>query len=220
MMFIFAVVFTKILIIKKLVMVTKEKTMDFIDRAYETACKHGFHDEEKSNAHWMMLVVSEIGEMVEADRKNRHADLSRFKREYEKYPNLVDEQTRFVTSFEKYVKDGLEDELSDVCIRLYDFCGTLGIEPSDFSLLLKDDFQYTWEDEFGSMSVCEQCYELVACVTVIDDESGRDEICEAVGSCLLFCECFALSHGIDLERHIELKMRYNESRETRHGKMY
>ena len=108
-------------------MITREKTKEFIDRAYETACKHGFHDEKRSVMHFLMLVVTEVSEAVEADRKNRHADLSRFKREYEKYPNLVDEKTRFVTSFEKYVKDSLEDELSDVCIRLYDFCGAFGV---------------------------------------------------------------------------------------------
>ncbi len=80
-------------------MITKENTKEFIDRAYKIACEHGFHDKELSISHFMMLVVSEIGEMVEADRKNRHADLSRFKREYEKYPNLVPDVTRFVVSF-------------------------------------------------------------------------------------------------------------------------
>lgn len=199
-------------------MITKEKTKEFIDRAYKCACEHGFHDVERSYSHWMMLVVSEIGEMVEADRKNRHADLAKYEEETKYGADVYDTDAR--SPFEKYVKDSLCDELSDVCIRLYDFCGVSGIEPSDFSLLLKGDFQYTWEEEFGFLTVCEQCYELVACVTVIDDESSRDEISEALGSCLLFCHCFALSHGIDLERHIELKMRYNESRPVKHGKKY
>ena len=201
-------------------MITREKTKEFIDRAYETACKHGFHDEKRSVMHFLMLVVTEVSEAVEADRKMRHADLSRFKREYEKYPNLVDEQTRFVTSFEKYVKDSLEDELSDVCIRLYDFCGAFGVESEDFSLYLNGDFVYTWSEEFGSESVCEQCYELVQCVCEISGDSSVYEISEAVSAALLYCFCFAQHHGIDLERHIELKMDYNESREVRHGKMY
>lgn len=201
-------------------MITKEKTKEFIDRAYKIACEHGFHDEERSNAHWMMLVVSEIGEMVEADRKNRHADLSRFRMEYERNAALVDERTRFVRSFEKYVKDTLCDELSDVCIRLYDFCGAFGVEPEDFSRYLNGDFVYTWSEEFGGMSVCEQCYELVRCVCEIDGDSSADEISETVSAALLYCFCFAQHHGIDLERHIELKMRYNESREVRHGKQY
>ena len=201
-------------------MITKEKTKEFIIRAYDTACEHGFHDEERSIAHFMMLVVSEIGEMVEADRKNRHADLSRFRMEYERHATLVDEKTRFVTSFEKYVKDTLCDELSDVCIRLYDFCGEMGIVPDDFSMRIDGDFMKMWDREFGSDSVCEQCYELVRCVSSIDVDSSKGEVSEMVGVSLLFCYCFAEHHGIDLERHIELKMRYNDGRSVRHGKQY
>lgn len=41
------------------------------DRAYKTACEHGFHDKELSNEHWLCLVISELMEAVEADRKGR-----------------------------------------------------------------------------------------------------------------------------------------------------
>lgn len=43
------------------------------DRAYKTACEHGFHDEELSNEHCLCLVLSELMEAVEADRKGRFA---------------------------------------------------------------------------------------------------------------------------------------------------
>ena len=56
-------------------MVTKEKLDSLTTRAFDTACSHGFHDVERSNAHFMMLVLSEIGEMVEADRKSRRVKL-------------------------------------------------------------------------------------------------------------------------------------------------
>ena len=39
------------------------------DRAYKTACDRGFHDEELSNEHCLCLVISELMEAVEADRK-------------------------------------------------------------------------------------------------------------------------------------------------------
>lgn len=192
-------------------MITKEKTKEFIDRAYATACKHGFHDEKRSVMHFLMLVVTEVSEAVEADRKTRHADLSRFKREYEKYPNLVDEQTRFVTSFEKYVKDTLCDEFADVCIRLYDLCGELGTEPSYYDYDAK-------KDEFSGLpyeSFSERCFFLCTLLT-----NTFDDIRDVIGSSLQFVYCMCDDMGVDLERHIELKMRYNESREVRHGKQY
>ena len=41
------------------------------DRAYKTACDRGFHDEELSNEHCLCLVISELMEAVEADRKGK-----------------------------------------------------------------------------------------------------------------------------------------------------
>lgn len=41
------------------------------DRAYKTDCEHGFHDEELSNEHCLMLVITELSESVKADRKGK-----------------------------------------------------------------------------------------------------------------------------------------------------
>lgn len=50
-----------------------EKLNALKDRAYKTAVEHGFHEEEKSDAYWLGLVMSEMGEAVNADRKGQHA---------------------------------------------------------------------------------------------------------------------------------------------------
>lgn len=39
------------------------------DRAYDNSCKHGFHDKKYSDEHFLMLIITEIGEAVNADRK-------------------------------------------------------------------------------------------------------------------------------------------------------
>lgn len=48
------------------------------DKAYKTACEHGFHDQELSNNHFLCLVISELMEAVEADRKGRRANVDRY----------------------------------------------------------------------------------------------------------------------------------------------
>lgn len=53
------------------------------DRAYKNACEHGFHDKELSNEHCLCLVISELMEAVEADRKGKRADRESFKSSYE-----------------------------------------------------------------------------------------------------------------------------------------
>ena len=49
------------------------------DKAYKTACEHGFHDQELSNNHFLCLVISELMEAVEeelADAVIRLLDLA------------------------------------------------------------------------------------------------------------------------------------------------
>lgn len=180
-------------------MITKEKTREFIDRAYRTACEHGFHDEKLSVEHMLMLVITEISEAVEADRRNIHANLAGF----EKCIGLTYEDR-----FKNYVKESVDDELADVCIRLYDLCGALGIEPVLDGLVM---YKTDWDD----CSFCEMCYHL--CVSLKADKELLPDI---IGDALVFIGFLCEDMGIDLERHIELKMRYNESRPKRHGKKY
>lgn len=49
------------------------------DRAYKTAYEHGFHEEELSDKHLLMLVITELSEAVEADRKGRRGDIESYK---------------------------------------------------------------------------------------------------------------------------------------------
>ena len=198
-------------------MVTKEKLDSLTTRAFDTACSHGFHDVERSNAHFMMLVLSEIGEMVEADRKNRHAIYDAM--EYcDKHVDEIDVVSRN-RYFERDVKDTLEDELADVVIRLLDFCGKRGI-----SLFMGNDGIVDMQDKFvemfGEMSVCEQCFYLSRVVTSIGDDAPAQNLPSLVACSISFCFEFATFHKIDLLWHIEKKMAYNETRAKMHGKNY
>ena len=188
-------------------MVLKESLNNWVVRAYDIACSHGFHDVGRSDAHWMMLVLSEIGEMVEADRKNRRANPKGF----EKCVGIA-----YDDRFKDYVKDTLEDELADVCIRLFDFAGVKCWTFDGFP----DDMEQDFDNLFGSMSLCERAFALSAlvfdCIRATDDE----EMCKNVACALCFCFCLADNLGIDLAWHIDEKMRYNELRSIRHGKEY
>lgn len=194
-------------------MVTKEKLDSLTTRAFDTACSHGFHDVERSNAHFMMLVLSEIGEMVEADRKSRRVKL---------HGDALDNTLRFndfVPTFEHLVKDTMEDELADVVIRLLDFCGKRGI-----SILMGNDGIVDMQDKFvemfGEMSVCEQCFYLSRVITSIGDDAPAQDLPSLVACAISFCFEFATFHKIDLLWHIEKKMAYNETRAKMHGKNY
>ena len=185
---------------------------DLRDRAYKTACDHGFHDEELSNEHCLCLVISELKEAVEADRKGRLGKKckSRFEMDYNRYPALVEEEKRFKCSFEKNVKDTLPDELADAVIRLLDLAGLRGIDLSDTNEIadefvsLKSGFRFT-----------EVCFGFTLLLTN-DVEGLGKRICFALAGLIKYCQF----SNIDLIWHINQKMRYNELRENKHGKKY
>ncbi len=111
------------------------------DEAHEIAKSKGFHDSGRIDIPGcLMLIVSELAEAMEADRKGRSANLDKY------YKGIA-----YGDCFETYVKDTFEDELADTVIRVLDLCGAL---------------------------------------------------------------------NIDIEKHVELKMKYNKSRERMHGKKY
>lgn len=192
-------------------MISKEKVQELIKRAYSIAATHGFHEVDRSNAHWLMLVVSEIGEMVEADRKSRRVKL---------HGDDLDNTLRFndfAPTFELFVKDTLEDELADVVIRICDFLGTRHIEPL---ILEKTSTSDDWANLWSKDSINEQCYGLTKIITRIDEDTSADDISSLLGASLTWCFDFADFHKFDLLWHVEQKMRYNETRSIRHGKNY
>lgn len=82
---------------------------------YQNNKEKGFWDKERNVGEMLMLIVSEIGEAMEAHRKNRFA---------------VQEHSMDLspTKFEHLIKDTFEDELADAVIRILDMAGGLDID--------------------------------------------------------------------------------------------
>lgn len=88
------------------------------DEAYKTACEHGFHDKELSDYHCLMLVITELSEAVEADRKGRYMT----KKEQKEYLSCQKEKF-YMYAYDNYIKGTVEEEFADSAIRILDFAG-------------------------------------------------------------------------------------------------
>ncbi len=93
---------------------------------HQNAVEKGFYETPTEVGTRLMLVVSELSEALEADRKDRHADLAAFDAEHQITPRTgVD---AFTDKFENHIKDTFEDEISDAIIRLLDLCAYKSID--------------------------------------------------------------------------------------------
>lgn len=185
--------------------------------AYKTACEHGFHDKRLSEEHYLCLVISELMEAVEADRKGRLGKKckSRFEMDYNSYPVLVEEEKRFKCSFEKNVKDTLPDELSDAVIRLLDLAGLRGISLESASNDINSEYIDDIACMYSQLSFTEAIYSIFI-KPIVDYQYLSTIVNEMIFS------IFALAKHLDIDLlwHIEQKMRYNELRPMFHGKKY
>ena len=185
------------------------------DRAYKIAKAHGFHEKEYSDETYLMLIITEIAEAVNADRKNHHARIKEFEDWQKEWNKELKDcpysehytANNFKDHFQAYIKDSVEDELADVAIRLLDFAGARNIECDLRHLFYFIDPEKTF---------CENCFRI--CEEIINTNySDEKEFIQ-----YMLKDVFSLTklYSIDLFKFIDLKMKYNELRPYKNGKEY
>lgn len=176
------------------------------DKAYSIAVEKGWHKENLSNVHFLCLVISELMEAVEADRKEKYSKVGMFK-EWQGNSIPLTEETRkrrFKEDFEAYIKDTVEDELADACIRLLDLAGLKVYDLDSF------DYEGSDTEDYYKMNFTESMFRICVYIT---DYIYRDEPAVILNEIFAFCK----DRKIDIFWHIEQKMRYNELRTYKHG---
>ena len=177
------------------------------DRAYKTACKHGWHEEDLSNEHLLCLVISELMEAVEADRKRMHAFRTPFEDFICRFTR--DPEHAYKVAFDEYIKDSVEDELSDAVIRLLDLAGLKGIDLENFN------YEESHKSDYSGLSFTEAMFGITKEITngFTEDDVLEEKVHSVLNEIFSFCE----DMEIDIEWQIEQKMQYNELRPYKHG---
>lgn len=173
-------------------------------RAHSNAISHGFWDKYLSDEHCLMLIVTEIAEMVEADRNGDRAGVG---------AKLLlkqgtDKGEPFMSAFEAHVKNTVEDEMADIVIRLFDLAGHLFI---DFNKLPPCRYYRA----FRAFSFTENAFAL--CKGLAKEKIA---ISKRILFALDYVHEWAKVEHIDLNWHVEMKMAYNVGRPSKHGKKY
>ncbi|MFK2309464.1 hypothetical protein ACIXNW_11790 [Bacteroides fragilis] len=117
------------------------------DEIHAISVEHGWHETKQPSSHWLCLVISELMEAVEADRKGIKSQIVRFNKdmdylihEFKLYGERYNKA--FMDEFSRYIKDTVEDELADAVIRLLDFAGETGTDIDIMANLLEHNERY------------------------------------------------------------------------------
>lgn len=192
------------------------------DRAYKISKAHGFHEKELSDETYLMLIITDIAEAVNADRKNHHSEIEKFDEWQKGWNKEIKEQpysdnytkSNFKDHFDFYIEGSVECELADVAIRLLDFAGAKNTDLG----VMKHTRDY---DTFrGKKSFSESCFILVAMVVYRYMHQFRNSIDTFLRDIIRTVFGLAESYGINLGKFIDLKMKYNELRPYKNGKNY
>lgn len=180
---------------------------------HERSVAKGFWDEPHSIGHYLMLVVSELSEAVEADRLGKWAKLTPKAKE-----NLrAVSGATFTQGFLWFVKDRVEDEIADAVIRLLDLLGWMLKDRALSETEVATDLGVSAFYISGEMTLADALWPILqeACC-LCGKYAHRYAILYSIKSLELLCDHL----GIDLMTHIEFKLKYNATRPALHGKKY
>ena len=110
---------------------------ELVKEARTTAVEKGFYDDSFNVGEKLMLIVSELGEALEAARKDKYSPVGAV-------DSVMDwwNDENFVEAFKDEIKDSFEDELADAVIRIFDLAGRLNI-PIEKHILAKMRYNKT-----------------------------------------------------------------------------
>lgn len=180
-------------------------------RAHQNAVNKGFWAVRRSTEHYVMLIQTEICELVQADRNGKTLS----KANELLYKDIINPKTptkgatdKWEETYEMYLEGTVPTELADVVIRLADLAGSLGV---DFNKLNPCNYIR----DFAKFEVTENALGLVKGLV-------RNDICieRRILFAMDYCFGWAAAMGIDLWFYIEEKMKYNESRPALHNRRY
>jgi len=161
---------------------------------HKNAVSKGFWKTDSNQDEKFMLILTELGEAVEAHRKDKFAKVQEFHNSLD----AMDEED-FTMLFHAHIKDTVEDEFADVVIRCLDY-----LERYKKGLYDIYSVNFEWSANFAENIL----------------KTIRDNIDYDVPYIISYVESLCKEYDIDLEWHIEQKMKYNATREKLHGKLY
>ena len=201
---------------EKLGIITKEDLEVLSKQSYESAKSKGFYsDRGIYTTFYLMFIIVEMSEALQADRKDRHGSI-------EDYESEIEMSRDIPTAYRNTLEGTVESEFADIAIRILSLLGSImDSEKADF--MEDEDLidEYKLAKFIFGLDLVEDLYRLIEKMGVCDlNDSPNWYLAKHLQEMLI--DIFAIAHhnNINLIEHIRLKMKYNETRPYLHGYKY
>lgn len=195
---------------------TQQLLKQDMNKAYQIAAHQGFYDPKTEVNQELMLIITEMGEAIQADRHDRHGSIE----QYYHWLATSDEH-----AYERTIEGTVESEFADIAIRILSL---LGWYASKDGINLMNDIDIAKQIDFHKLELQRSTFSLpTALYNIITHMTYFPFSCSPSWMNTLrlqeiLMQVFALAsmYHIDLIEHIHIKMQYNESRPYLHGCHY
>ena len=201
---------------EKLGIITKEDLEVLSKQAFESAKSKGFYsDTGIDTTLYLMFIIVEMSEALQADRKDRHGSI-------EDYEIEIEMGRDFPTAYRNTLEGTVESEFADIAIRILSLLGS--IMDSEKAEFMEDEDlidEYKLAEFIFGLDLVEDLYRLIEKMGVYDlNDSPNWYLAKHLQKILMDIFAIAHSNNINLMEHIRLKMKYNETRPYLHGSKY
>lgn len=199
---------------EKLEIITKKDLEVLSKQAYESAKDKGFYHGISTTFHLMFIIV-EMGEVLQADRKDRHGSIEDYKSEIEMGRDIQ-------TAYKNTLEGTVESEFADIAIRMLSLLGSI-MDSAKVELMSDEDIKdehalaiYTFR-----LDIVRDLCRIIERMGVFDlNDTPNWYLAKHLQEILIDIFAIAHNHNINLMEHIKLKMKYNETRPYLHGYKY
>lgn len=201
---------------EKLGIITKEDLEVLSKQAFESAKSKGFYSDTGIDiTFYLMFIIVEMSEALQADRKDRHGSI-------EDYESEIEMGRDIPSAYENTLEGTVESEFADIAIRILSLLGSI-MNIAKIELMGDDDIkdEYVLARYIFGFNIVEDLYRLIEKMGVCDlNDSPNWYLAKHLQKMLI--DIFAIAHNnnINLIEHIRLKMKYNETRPYLHGYKY
>lgn len=199
---------------EKLEIITK-KDLDVLSKqAFESENNKGFYPGTGTTFHLMFIIV-EMGEVLKADRKDRHGSI-------EDYESEIEMGRDIPTAYKNTLEGTVESEFADIAIRMLSLLGSI-MDSAKVELMSDEDIKdehalaiYTFR-----LDIVRDLYRIIEMMGVFDlNDTPKWYLAKHLQEMIIDIFAIAHNHNINLMEHIRLKMKYNETRPYLHGYKY